>query len=60
MPPGFMARKVVGFVTIGILFGLLNFATTYLVTFLYVRHANKNLDPRAARLRTRLETEAVR
>lgn len=58
--PGFMARKVVGFVTIGILFGLLNFATTYLVTFLYVRHANKNLDPRAARLRTRLETEAVR
>ncbi|GAB2488145.1 hypothetical protein GCM10027030_22830 [Luteococcus sediminum] len=58
--PEFMARKVAGFVTIGILFGLLNFATTYLVTFLYVRHANKNLDPRAARLRTRLETEAVR
>jgi len=55
--PHVMGRRVFGFVNVGILFGLLNFATTYLVTFLYVRHANKNLDPRAATLRARLEKE---
>lgn len=58
--PHLMGRRVFGFVNVGILFGLFNFFTTYLVTFLYVRHANNNLDPRAATLRARLEKEAVR
>ncbi|WP_420174835.1 DUF485 domain-containing protein [Luteococcus sp. OSA5] len=57
--PGLMGRRVFGFVNVGILFGLLNFLTTYLVTFFYVRHANNNLDPRASKLRARLEKEAV-
>ncbi|GAA1397179.1 DUF485 domain-containing protein [Luteococcus peritonei] len=58
--PTLMARRVVGFVNIGILFGLLNFLTTYFVTWAYVRHANNNLDPRSSALRDRLEKEAVR
>lgn len=58
--PGFMGRKVIGNINIGILFGLLNFFTTYLVTFLYVRHANNNLDPRSTALRARLESGATR
>ena len=58
--PGFMGKRLIGFVNVGIVFGLLNFATTYLVTFLYVRHANNNLDPRSVALRDRLEKEAVR
>ncbi len=58
--PHVMGRRVFGFVNVGILFGLFNFFTTYLVTFLYVRHANNNLDPRAAKLRARLEAEVTR
>ncbi|MEL4356937.1 MULTISPECIES: DUF485 domain-containing protein [unclassified Luteococcus] len=56
--PGLMGKKVFGYINVGILFGLLNFLTTYLVTFFYVRHANNNLDPRARTLRARLEQEA--
>ncbi|MGO4956137.1 DUF485 domain-containing protein [Luteococcus sp. Sow4_B9] len=58
--PELMGRRVFGFVNVGILFGLLNFLTTYLVTFFYVRHANNNLDPRSAALRARLESEVTR
>ncbi|HSN42606.1 MAG TPA: DUF485 domain-containing protein [Propionibacteriaceae bacterium] len=53
--PSFMGRKVFGNINIGIIFGLLNFATTYFVTWAYVRHANKNLDPMSTSLREQLE-----
>lgn len=52
---GFMSIKVIGNVNIGLLFGLLQFVTTFLLTWLYIRHANKNLDPLANRIRARLE-----
>lgn len=58
--PHFMGKRLIGFINVGIVFGLLNFLTTYLVTALYVRHANNNLDPRSVALRDRLEKEAVR
>ena len=51
----FMMTKVAGNVTIGLILGLLQFATTFLITWLYIRHANKNLDPIATRIRTELE-----
>ncbi len=50
-----MSRQVVGNLNVGLVFGLGQFVTTFLLTWLYVRHANKSLDPVATRLRTELE-----
>ena len=35
--------------------GLLQFVTTFLITWLYLRHMNKSIDPLAAELRAKLE-----
>jgi uncharacterized membrane protein (DUF485 family) len=51
----FMATKVVGNINIGILLGLGQFVTTFLITQLYVRHAGRNTDPIADEMRGRLE-----
>ena len=44
-----MAKEVFGNVNVGLLLGLLQFVSTFLITTLYVRYANKNLDPRRRR-----------
>lgn len=51
----FMGTKVFGEVNIGLLLGLGQFVSTFLITGLYVRFANRELDPRAAALRAELE-----
>jgi uncharacterized membrane protein (DUF485 family) len=51
----FMATKVFGNVNIGILLGLGQFVTTFLITTLYVRHAGRSTDPIADEMRGRLE-----
>ncbi|GAB3624434.1 hypothetical protein GCM10027418_25180 [Mariniluteicoccus endophyticus] len=52
----FMATRLGGSaITIGLLLGVLQFVTTFLLTWLYIRHANKNLDPIATRLKAQLE-----
>ncbi len=51
----FMATPVIGHVNIGLLFGLAQFVTTFGITFGYVRHANRRLDPIADKIRTSLE-----
>ncbi len=53
--PGFMSIKVWGNINIGLIIGLLQFVTTFLITTIYVRFANKNLDPAAAALREKIE-----
>lgn len=53
----FMATPVFGNVNLGILLGLMQFVTTFLITGLYIRHARKNLDPIAAKLRAELEVQ---
>ena len=55
----FMATKVWGNINIGILIGLGQFVTTFLITFIYVRFANRELDPRAAAIRAELEGDAA-
>lgn len=45
--PEFMSRRVVGSINIGLIFGLLQFVTTFAITFIYARWANRELDPRA-------------
>ncbi|MGO4955962.1 DUF485 domain-containing protein [Luteococcus sp. Sow4_B9] len=50
-----MKKPLFGNVTLGLFLGLLQFLTTFLITALYIRHANKNLDPIATKLRAELE-----
>jgi uncharacterized membrane protein (DUF485 family) len=54
--PSFMAIKLVGNINVGLVFGLLQFVSTFLITFLYVRFADRKLDPLAAQLRDDIET----
>src|SRR4051812_25739503 len=52
---GFMNAKVVGNVNVALIFGLLQFVSTFLIAWLYVRYADRKLDPLADRLRRRVE-----
>ena len=53
--PDFMATQVFGNVNVGLLLGLAQFVTTFVITHLYVAHANKRTDPIADEMRERLE-----
>ncbi|MGB9281825.1 MAG: DUF485 domain-containing protein [Pseudonocardiaceae bacterium] len=53
--PHYMAAKVIGNVNIGLIFGLLQFVSTFAITTAYVRFANRNLDPVSDRIRERVE-----
>lgn len=53
--PAFMATKVWGDITIGLLFGLGQFVTTFVITMWYVSYANRKLDPISAEIRAELE-----
>jgi uncharacterized membrane protein (DUF485 family) len=53
--PDLMATEVFGNVNLGLLLGLAQFVTTFLITHLYVAHANKRTDPIADEMRERLE-----
>jgi uncharacterized membrane protein (DUF485 family) len=55
---GFMSTPVLGHINVGLILGLAQFATTFLLTWLYVRHANRNLDPLASKMRAELEGDA--
>jgi uncharacterized membrane protein (DUF485 family) len=53
---GLLAKQVFGSnLNWGIVLGLAQFVTTFLITQLYVRHANRNTDPIADEMRERLE-----
>lgn len=54
---GFMSIKLIGNINVGLVLGLLQFVSTFLITTLYVRYANKNLDPVAEQIRERVEGE---
>jgi uncharacterized membrane protein (DUF485 family) len=51
----FMAIKLVGNINVGLVFGLLQFVSTFLITWLYVRYADRKLDPLASQLRSEIE-----
>ncbi|XVQ15219.1 DUF485 domain-containing protein [Spirillospora sp. CA-255316] len=51
----FMATKVTGTITLGLVLGLLQFASTFLITIGYVWYANRRLDPIADDIRNRVE-----
>jgi uncharacterized membrane protein (DUF485 family) len=51
----FMSTRVFGNINVGLIFGLGQFLSTFLITWAYVRHANRNLDPIADKIRHELE-----
>ncbi|MFI6030408.1 DUF485 domain-containing protein [Amycolatopsis magusensis] len=52
---GFMSTKLVGNINVGLVLGLLQFVSTFVITGLYVRHANRHLDPVADKIREDIE-----
>lgn len=55
----FMGTRIAGSnITIGLVLGLLQFVTTFAITFVYVRFANREIDPRGAALREQLQDGA--
>lgn len=53
--PDFYATKIWGNVNLGIIIGLLQFATTFAITYAYVKFADRELEPRTEDIRNRLE-----
>ncbi len=65
----FLDTRVIGHVNIAVIFGLLQFLSTFAIAFFYARHANSALDPLAGKLhdefdqktgRTKLDRETGR
>lgn len=52
---GFMSIKLVGNINVGLVLGLLQFVSTFVITTLYVRYANRHLDPVAEQIRESVE-----
>jgi len=52
---GFMAHKLVGNLNVGLLFGFLQFLSTFGIAYLYARYANRRLDPLADKLRGEID-----
>jgi len=57
---GFMSTKLFGNITVGLVFGLLQFVSTFVITWLYVRYANRKLDPVAEKIREDIEEGAAK
>ncbi|HEY8471886.1 MAG TPA: DUF485 domain-containing protein [Natronosporangium sp.] len=55
---GFMATEVIGNINVALVFGLLQFVSTFVIAWLYARFANRRLDPVADKLRAELEQGA--
>ena len=55
----FMATKVWGDINVGLIVGLGQFVSTFIITAIYVRFANRELDPRAEAIRSEVEGGAA-
>ena len=53
----FMSTQVVGNINVALIFGLLQFASTFLIAILYGRYMNRNADPLARQLLERYNHE---
>jgi uncharacterized membrane protein (DUF485 family) len=53
--PNIMAIPVFGLINLGLILGLAQVATTFIITMWYVSFANRRLDPLSLAMRTKLE-----
>lgn len=56
--PSFMATKLLGNINVGVLFGTLQFVSTFAITFAYVKFANREIEPRTEALRAEIDYAA--
>ena len=56
----FMSTKVFGNINVGLIFGLLQFVSTFAITMLYARWADREFDPTAEQLRDHIEAGEVK
>ncbi|MFF8840900.1 DUF485 domain-containing protein [Streptomyces sp. NPDC015130] len=54
----FMSTRLFGNINVALVLGLGQFLTTFLIAWLYSRHAANRLDPRAEAIRNRMEGDA--
>jgi uncharacterized membrane protein (DUF485 family) len=54
---GFMSAKLVGNINVALVFGLLQFLSTFLIAWFYSRYANRELDPIADEIGARMARE---
>ncbi len=58
--PDFMGTKLFGNINVALVFGLLQFVTTFAIAWAYARYMNKQVDPIARQLEKRYNEEARR
>ncbi|KAB1910857.1 DUF485 domain-containing protein [Micromonospora sp. AMSO31t] len=51
---GFMGTKLVGNINVALVFGLLQFVSTFVIAWLYSRFADRKIDPVADRIRAEM------
>lgn len=54
----FMSKQVVGHINVGLVFGLLQFASTFFLAWLYSRYMNRNVDQLARDVELRFDNES--
>ncbi|GAB1688493.1 DUF485 domain-containing protein [Krasilnikovia sp. M28-CT-15] len=54
----FMSIKIIGNINVALVFGLLQFVSTFLIAWYYARYAAEKLDPVADRIRADMESGA--
>jgi uncharacterized membrane protein (DUF485 family) len=55
----FMSIKIVGNINVALVFGLLQFVSTFLIAWYYSRYAAERLDPIADKIKSEMEVAAV-
>jgi uncharacterized membrane protein (DUF485 family) len=53
----FMSKQVVGHINVALVFGLLQFVSTFLIAYLYSRYMNRNVDQLARKVELRYNNE---
>jgi uncharacterized membrane protein (DUF485 family) len=54
----FMSKQVVGHINVGLVFGLLQFLSTFVIAYLYSRYMNRNVDQLARDVELRFNNES--
>jgi uncharacterized membrane protein (DUF485 family) len=57
---GFMSAKIVGNINVALIFGLLQFVSTFLIAWYYSRYAAQKIDPLADQIKAGLDGEAAK
>lgn len=52
---GFMSTKLWGNINVALVLGILQFVSTFVITTIYVRYANRKIDPQAEKIRSEIE-----